>query len=248
MTELPDLQTSAESGISADAKPNPVERMVEVLTDPFTTMRSIAARPDVLVPLLTIVLLSIVTTWLMAPRLDFTTEMRAQMENRGIPATTIDRQIEVIEKGQQFMMPLMAGLSPLFIAVIAGVLLGGFRLMGGEGGYKQAYSIVTYSWIPAVLKGLVATGIVLFSEDVIYASRLATIVPTNLGFLTTPVENPAMFSLLSSLDLVTFWMLALMGIGFSYAAKMPRGRSIGIVVTMWAVVVLIRTGLATLQS
>ena len=249
MTEVPTIPEITETIPPAgEGKPNPVERMVEVITAPVATMRSIAARPDILVPLLTIVILSIVTSWLIAPRIDFVTEMRAQMAERKVPAQVVEQQIGFLEKSQQFMMPVMSALSPVFLAIIAGVLLLGFRLMGGGGDYKQAYSIVTYSWIPAMLKGLVATGIILMREDPLPASRLPSVVPTNLGFLFSPLENPTIYTLASAVDLVTIWMLILISLGFAFAARVSRAKSFAIVFVIWGVVVLARTGIAAVSS
>lgn len=244
------MQNSVDPAIPAagEGKPNPVERMVEVVTAPVATMRSIAARPDILVPMITIVLLSVITAWLIAPRIDFVTDMRAQMEARDVPASAIESQIGFMEKSQQFMMPIFALLSPVFFVVIAGVLLLAFRVMGGEGDFRQALSIVTYAWIPAVIKGLIATGLILMREEPLRAAQLPAVVPTNLGFLFSPLESPAAFTLASAADLVTIWIAVLMGIGFAFASRFSRTKSIAIVLILWAVVVLGRTGMAALAS
>lgn len=231
-----------------EAGPSPVERMIEVITAPVPTMRSIAARPDILIPMLTIVILSVLTSWLIAPRIDFTTDMRAEMAKRKVPAAVVEQQIGFMEKTQRFMMPVMAALSPIMLVVIAGVLLLGFRMMGGGGDFRQALSVVTYAWIPGALKGLVMTGIILLQEGLVRGSQLPTVVPTNLGFLFSPSENPAIFALASAVDLVTIWILVLMGLGFAFASGFSRAKSMTIVFAIWAVVVLGRTGLAALTS
>lgn len=226
---------------------NPLGRMVEVLTAPSETMRSIAARPNFLVAMIIITVISVLTTWLITPRIDFAPEMRAQLERQNVPPAQIEKQLGAMEKVQAFIMPVMAAFSPLFLVIAAGVLLLGFRMMGGEGSFHQAISITTYSWMPYMLKGIVMTALVLMG-DVITPSMIATVVPTNLGFLVSPMENPALFALLTSLDLVTIWVLVLSGIGFSYASKLSRGRSIAIVLVLWLVWVAIKTVPALLQG
>lgn len=248
MTDAPVTQPPASSDpVAAAEKPNPIARMIEVLTDPVGTMRSIAAKPDFLVAMVVITLLSIATIWLIMPKIDFAPEMRMQLEKAGLPSAQIESQLAVMEKVQKFLMPVMAGFTPLWLAAVAGLLLLAFKMMGGEGTYHQAISVTTYAWIPFLIQGLIMAGLLLAGEPV-WPSRLPAVVPSNLGFLVQPSENLALFTLLSLLDLFTFWVLALLGIGFSFVSRLSRAKSIGIVVVLWAITVLIRTGLATLQS
>lgn len=221
--------------------------MIEVLTDPVGTMRSIAARPEFLVAMIVVTVLSIVSIWLIVPRIEFGPEMRAQMAKQGIPAAQVESQLAMIERVQRFVMPVMAGLAPVWLAVIAGIIFGAFKIMGGEGNYHQAISVTTYAWMPFVIQGLIMTGLVL-AGDPIGPSQLGSVVPSHPGVLINPLENPPLFALLSSLDLFTFWVMGLLAIGFSFVSGFSRGKSVAIVLSMWVVLVLIKTGLSLLQS
>jgi hypothetical protein len=68
--------------------------------------------------------------------------------------------------------------------------------------------------------------------------ELATILRSNLAFLTTMKANPLLFVLLSKLDIFTVWLLALFIIGFAFVAKFSKAKSAAIVIGLWIVVVL----------
>jgi hypothetical protein len=60
------------------------------------------------------------------------------------------------------------------------------------------------------------------------------------------MDNPARFALLSSIDLFSIWVLALLIIGFGIVSKLPRAQAIGIVVVFWLIYVIGKTGLSAL--
>ena len=69
-----------------------------------------------------------------------------------------------------------------FFAVIAGILLLAFRLFGGEGNSKQAFSVTLYAWMPMVIAGIVSM-IILVSRGTVDANELRNLVMSNPGFL-----------------------------------------------------------------
>ena len=74
--------------------------------------------------------------------------------------------------------------------------------------------------------------------------QIQTAVVSNLGFLTSPIDNPARFALLSSIDVFSLWVIVLLVIGFGIVSKLPRAQSIGIVIAFWLIYVIGKTGIA----
>ena len=70
--------------------------------------------------------------------------------------------------------------------------------------------------------------------------------PFNAGwFLDRTTTSPGLYSLLTSFDLFTLWVIALLGLGFSVAAKkMKFGRGFGVVFCLWLVMVVLGAGWA----
>jgi hypothetical protein len=186
---------------------------------------------------------------IMAPKLDTDTMIREQMSQSGrqMSEADMDRGVRI---GGAFIKALTYA-SPIIgiamIAIIAGVLLIAFRLMGGEGTYKQAFSVSLHAWLPYVIAGVISS-IILFTRESIAPDLIPTLVRSNLGFLADPREQGVLFALLSSLDIFTIWALALFSIGFSYVARMTKGKSAAIVVTLWVIVLVFKVGFAFLGS
>jgi hypothetical protein len=73
-------------------------------------------------------------------------------------------------------------------------------------------------------------------------------VASSLGALVTRTESPAVYVLVSAIDVFTIWMIILLGIAFSTGTKTKRGTAIGVIFGVYAVVVLIRTVWAAVMS
>ncbi|HUP48846.1 MAG TPA: YIP1 family protein [Thermoanaerobaculia bacterium] len=217
-----------------------------MLFAPVETLREIASRPDLVTPLVLILLVSLVTSIIVVPRVDFETAVRESMAqaNPNLSEADLDRMVRfsaAFAKVFAYASPL---LTLLILAIIAGVLLLAFRLFGGEGSFKQAFSVTLYAWIPLVIQGIAGAGILL-ARGSVPAEELGNLVMSNPGFLVDMKENPVVFALLSSIDVFTFWSLALFVIGFSFLSRFSMRKSAAIVLTLWVVLLMIpKIGLA----
>ncbi len=238
-----------ESGIdSGGATPpsasNPFAMMFGALFAPVETFGKAAQRPVWAVPMIIYVLLSIAGTVMVMPKIDFDSVVREQMEKSGKEMD--DKQLEMIVSIQKPIVYVSSVVAiPIAILIIAAVHMGGFRAFGGEGRLAQYFSITTLAWMPLLVQSLVGQ-VVIMTRKSISIEQLQTTVVSNLGFLTSPLDNPARFALLSSIDLFSIWVLVLLVVGFGIVSKLPRGQSIGIVLAFWLVYVIGKTGLAAL--
>lgn len=228
-------------------KPNPFARMFGVFFNPVPTMNSVAERPDWVVPLLLILALTFVTNFIAAPRLDMVTDMREQMAENGASEEQIEEMTENMGTMQKIMGPLSVVLIPIWIALLAGVILIVFKMFGGAGTFGQAFAVATYAWLPLLLKGIIGTVLLMNRTDV-RMSELASLVKSNPAFLVDMKEQPAAFAFLSSLDVFNLFMVFLLIIGFSQLSRLSRGTSAVIVLSLWLVTVLVKTGLGSLQG
>jgi len=231
----------------AAPKPNPFERIVGVLFSPNETFASIARQPDWLVPLALILVISLFAGILIANRVDFASAAREAMEQKNIPPDRVESAVKMtaaISKVASYCAPIF---SVIGFLVIAGVLLLAFRLFGGEGTFKQAFSVSVYAWIPGLLKSII-TLVVLLTRDSMSAEDLAIAVRSNLGFLVSMKSNPMAFAVLTSLDIFTIWVLILFIIGFAYVARVSKAKAATIVVTLWLVTVAFKVVPAAIRS
>jgi hypothetical protein len=228
---------------------NTFQRFAGVLFAPADTFRDIARRPDIVVPLIVLVVISFVVTALIIPRMDFEAAFREQMsqQNRNMSDADLDRAVKM---GSAFGK-VMAWTGPiwgiLIWVIIAGVLLLAHRLFGGEGNFKQAFSTVLYSWVPLIISGIV-TGIVAMARGEIDPTGMQTLVKSNPAFLVDMKDNPILFAALSSLDIFTIWTIILLVIGFATLSRLSRAKSAAIIVSLWLVTVVVKLGFAALGA
>jgi hypothetical protein len=246
--------TSIDSGAPAPApveKVNSFQRIAGVLFSPSETFASIARRPDVLVPLVILLIISLVSGWTIAGRVDFTALAREGMEanprSADMPPDQMNRMVRIMSSSMKAMTYASPLLSIVILLIIAGVLLLAFRLFGGEGNFKQAFSVTVYSWYPGLIKGIISL-IVLLNRKSVSMYDLQNPVRSNLGFLTSPKTDAVRFALLSSLDIFTIWMLVLFIIGFAAISRLSKAKSAAIVIGLWVFTLLCKLGLASLQS
>lgn len=230
-------------------KPNSFQRIIGVLFSPDATFASIARKPDWVVPLVLLLIVSLAAGVIMAPRIDFGSATREAMEqNKNMKQEQIDRAVKMTSSIAKVMTYLSPVLSLIGLLIISGVLLLAFRLFGGEGDFKQAFSVVCYSSIPTIIKSVVTLIIIVVKGGIIPATMLATLVRSNLGFLVDMKTNPMAFALLSSIDIFSIWFLALLIIGFAYVSRLSKAKSAVIVISLWIVVCLIKLIGPAMQS
>jgi hypothetical protein len=76
-------------------------------------------------------------------------------------------------------------------------------------------------------------------------------VPTNLGALLGSGVSPALKALAGSMDLISFWTIAVLSIGLAAVAnskKIKPGKTAMIVIGFWIIYVIGRMGLAVLRG
>jgi hypothetical protein len=228
------------------------QRVAGVLFAPAETFEDIARRPDVLMPLILILLISFLSTAIVMPRMDFeamAAEQGETMRKHNPNMTSAD--IERMERFTVAIAKVTGWISPLFVllwwVIIAAVLLLAMRLMGGEGSFKQAFSGTLYSWIPLVLFGII-TSIVVLARGSFDPTTASTLVKSNPAFLVDMQEQPVLFSLLASFDVFTIWTIALLILAVAAISKLSRAKSAAIVISLWLVMIVIKLGFAALGA
>ena len=247
------MTTGTADPISAPAAEPPAknsfQRIAGVLFAPAETFKDIARKPDIVVPLVILVLLGIVAAVLLVPRMDFDAMMQEQMAQSGRQMSEAD--MERASKVAAGFGKMMAYASPLLSvaiwAIIAAVLLLAHRLFGGEGNFMQAFSTTLYAWIPNAISGIVMT-IVAVAKGEVNPATMGTLVKSSPAFLVDMKDNPVLFALLSSFDIFTIWVLILLIIGFSTLSRLSRGKSAAIVISLWLVTVVVKLGFAAMAA
>jgi hypothetical protein len=219
-------------------KPNSLQRIIGVLFSPDATMASIAKRPDWVLPLVFLLIASFAVGIVIAQHVDFGATVRESVEqNKNMSQEQIDKAVKmgsIFGKVATYLAPVF---NVIGLLIIAGVLLLAVRLFGGDGDFKQAFSVTCYASIPSIIKAVVLLIIILARGGTISAQALATLVRSNLGFLADFKANPMAFALLSSVDIFSIWLVVLLIMGFAYVSRLSKAKTAVIIISLWAVTV-----------
>ena len=231
---------------------NTFQRIAGVLFAPAPTFQDIARRPDILVPLLLIIVISYVTIALSAPHIDYDGMLNQQLEmmkekNPNMSAADMER----VAKFSGAAAKVGIWFAPLIIAVgfvvVAGILLLAFRLFGGEGNYKQALSATLYAWMPRVVGGIIGT-IVIMARGKVDVMEMQTVLKSNPAFLVDQKEQPVLFALLTNFDLFGLWSLILIIIGFAALARVSKAKAAVVVLALWIILVCVKLAFAAMGA
>jgi len=240
-----------ESAVPAEESPagptSAVGRLVGVFVSPVRTLESIARRPSWILPMALWVFLSVAATAVLIPRTDWSGILRAQMEKSG--QTLTDAQLEDrvrTIKGFSWTYYLIAVTAPFVIALVtAGVFWAALKAFGWDARFAQSLGVTAHAFLPTILASAFVIP-VMWRMDRIDPKRAGDLLVSNLGFLVDQKSVPALHSLLQSIDLFSFWTMALLIIGLAAAARISRGKAAAFVVTFWILFVLGKAGFAAL--
>jgi hypothetical protein len=134
-------------------------------------------------------------------------------------------------------------------AVIALVLWGTINFVfGGKATFGGVLAVWFFAGLPGVIKVLLGT-IVIFAGAAPESFNIKNFAPTNLGAFLNPMDtNKALYSLATSLDVITIWTLFLMGMGIAIVAGVKRTSGYIAVFGWWAIMVLLGVGVAAMMG
>ena len=236
-----------------------IGRLTGIIWEPKPVFENLAVRPRWWVPIILLTILSIVFVTTFSRRVGIDTFARQQLDKQ-FQTNPQMAQLSAEQRDRAMSLTLAITKYSMFVGAVVGIalstlltaaiMLGLMNWLGGAGlKFKQVFSITSYSFLPTALS-TVLTMVVMFlknPEDF----DLQRPLPANLGaFLNLQTTPKWLHGLASSFDLFTIWVMLLMALGFSVAAKrLSFGKSLTLVLVPWAVYVLIfKVALASLQG
>ena len=233
---------------STAPQPGLFARIVGVVFSPRETFAAVAARPRWLGVMAVTLVIGAACQYVILS----SPELQDNIINRQIRAMEAngpvsDAQVAGIERFISLLPSIYAGaafiIGPLFVAVIAGLLMGIFSmLMGGTGTFKQVYAVVTHSGVVSMLAGIFGAALV-----------LAGVPPSgvrppgaNLGVFVPMLEETSFVAvMLTSIDLILVWWLITLATGLAVLYKRSTA---GIATALISVYVVIALIIATFSS
>jgi len=193
-----------------------------------------------------------VVCYFLVQKVDWAAFQRKQIESSSFTSNlTQEQKDQAVERNVKFTVPITYAiglLGPIItILILTLAYWGSFNIFKGAGlNFGTSFAITCYALVPASV-GAILTIIILALKRAgdVAPQRLAA---TSLGFFISADAPKWLVALGSSLDLLWFWTLVVLAIG--YAAANPRkittSSAYSVVIGMWVVWVLIKVGFAAI--
>ena len=224
-------------------------RIMGVFFEPGKTFEDIGKRPTWFLPLLIIVLSTIAFTMVLGQHVGWDHIVRQQVENSSRAAQLSAEQREAQISVGARMAPIFGFatvvLIPLGYVITAGILLAMTAMMSGGLKFKQVYAVMCHAGLPGVLFALLGVVVMFLKkpEDFNVNNPLMF----NAGaFMDPQSASKFAYSLATSIDLFSFWMIFLIATGLKGAAgkRLSFGGAMTAVVVPWAIYVFCKSALA----
>jgi len=227
----------------AQATVSAFSRITGALLNPKPTFSDIAQRPSWVAPMVVLILISIGLSVALAQRTNLVEVSKEQIAKNKFASRQFD-QLNDEQKARAYeqaatrskVIRYVRGFIgwPLLLLLSSAVYLGAFKLFGGaRTNFAAAFAITTFAHLPVGLKELIAIPVTFLKDpsaidpENFLASNPAAILGNDLqAWQMVP---------LTFIDVFGIWALLLMAVGFSAAdpKKLPFGKSLGIVFSVW---------------
>jgi hypothetical protein len=223
-------------------------RIFGVVFSPRETYADVAARPRPF-PILLFVLLSIAAANYLFLRTDigqraWADQALTQQEAYGGQITP--QAVQGVERMKPYAAPISVAailfVVPIVMALISGVVIVVFNaIMGGEGKFKQVFSIVAHSGVIGVLQNLFVLPLNYARESMSSATSIGVLLPFLDG-------NSFLGMFFGAIDLFQVWSLLSLSIGLGVLYKRRTAPIAWGFFALGLVIVLILTGIKAARS
>lgn len=220
---------NAQPPQESTAKMSEISRIIGVITAPRATFEDIVRSPSWLLPFLLVVAVSVMSTFILSDLI-----AKAQMEKMSLQPNLTQEQIDMaVNMTRKFSWISGLVAVPIFYVIAAAVLLfTGSVVLGGESKFKTVFSVTCWGGIITVITSLISVPLMLFRGELESATSLVFLAPGD-------DKTSFIYSFFKSIDLLTFWYVAVLGIGFAAAYKFTNQKGITVTVVWWLILVLI---------
>jgi len=239
------------SGAPLEQKPlSEVERVVDTFVAPSKTFTDLRRSANWLVPWLLMAIVSVALVFVVDKKLGMEKVVDNQMALQPKAAAKIEQlppeqrasQTEIMAKYTRVISYCYPILMVIILAIVAAVMMATFNFgFGAELRFNQCLAVCMYASLPGILKALIAMLAIAVGggEGFTFQNPVAS----NLSGLVDPSSH-FLYSIATSLDVITIWTLVLTGVGFACLTKVKRGTCLGVVFGWWALVVLVAAAIA----
>ncbi len=244
--------SEAAAATAPDVERGFLSTLADVFLAPGEAFRSIAARPRFVAPLALAVGLGLVFTAIWINKVDPVEFMRMQMEESGaLERMPAEKRGDVLA-GQAKVFKILAWIgplvfAPLMYAALAGLFYVIFRFFYGANlGFTQSLAVV--AWTFAAFS-LVTTPLILLVMSLKGEWNIdpqSAVQASVAGLVDRGTTPRPVYAIAGSLDLFSFWAMALLSIGFAAVMRTKATTAAWGIVVPWACYLLAKAALAAI--
>ena len=138
----------------------------------------------------------------------------------------------------------------IYVLITAAVLMATFNfMMDAQVSFSQSMAIVMYGWLPGILSAILAMFALAFGDP--EGFRMDNPIGTNPAHFMDPTSTPKfLYAMLTSVDVISLWIIVLIGIGFALNAKrkISTGAAVGTVAVWYFIAKLCGAAFAALRG
>jgi hypothetical protein len=220
-------------------------RLIGVFFSPGKAFADIARRPTWWIPLIIAAVFSTIYLNAFTQRVGWESVIRPAIERsantQNMPAQQREQLIRTTAGIYKYVGYGSAVLTLFYVFIVAVLLMFLFDTMMSAGiGLKRMMAIVAYGFLPLVIQTALSM-LVLFLKDP-EEFNLQNPLMFNVGAYLSPDAPAALRALGSSIDVFSLWIIILLAIGVSSAArKMSFGKAFAGIALPWALFVGLKT-------
>ncbi len=210
------------------------QKWLGVYFSPLETFASIDRKPDWILPLLVLAIISVATIYLIHPIIK-EVQLNAIIELQNMSR---DQAEELLSRGGVLvgLMPMVFEFIRVFVAAF--IVAGAFYVtnsfvLGGESTYTKVLSVYSYVGLAVGVVGtIVRLPLIMAKQSLEVQTSLAVI-------LSPEAKDQLFYKLLAKFDLFTIWQVLLLIIGFGVIYKFAKEKSALSVLSLWFIYIVI---------
>jgi hypothetical protein len=224
-----------------------------IFISPAETLADVARKPGFLAPLIAVVIAAIAVTETMLWKIGMERIVRMSIEQSSRASSMSPDQMDQAVRQGARIGAIFAHIGGIVVPPIALLIIAGLGLLivnlifGAQTKFKKVFSLICYANLVSLLGSLMAVAVILFGDPDHFNAQNP--VPSNVGFFLNPREvSKPLYSLASSADIFTIWLLILIAVGLAEGTgRKVKPLTIFLVYAgFWVVWILVKMGLSML--
>jgi hypothetical protein len=228
--------------IGDDTHLNPLQRIIGVFTVPTKTFEKIDKKPDWIIPLAIVIVITMLFTYFSMPYImeEKMVQQQEELVNSGLSQEEMDRALEIGKKFGVIFGFIGSGVGVIVVILVTVLILKfvGNVIFSGSGNYKSMFSVYTYASLVGALGLLIKLPLVLQQQTYDIHFSLAS-------FLSTDQSKTFLYNFLKMFELFSIWQYILVAIGFAVVFRLSLKKAGWAIVVIFLIYSSIAAALAT---